>query len=579
MNDGQFSMNRRRFISYFSAAGLGSTLMPGVLTAVAQDAEIITSEMLEAAQKIAGLSFTRAEQKWILQSLNGEGSPLAAYDILRAARLGNDTQSAIVFNPVPPGKQLPTEQKPLKRQKINVSMPATDEELAFLPVTHIAKLVESRQVKPSELTKLYLARLKQYDPMLHCVVNLTEEIAQRQAKRADEEIAAGTYRGPLHGIPWGVKDLLAVHGTRTTWGASPYKERVINTDATVFRRLTEAGAILLAKLSTGALADGDQWFGGQTRNPWNTDQGSSGSSAGPGSATAAGLVGFSIGTETGGSIMSPAARNGVTGLRPTFGRVSRYGAMALAWTMDKIGPMCRSAEDCALVFNAIYGPDNKDNTLLDVPFNWDATADVTKLRVGYRSAVFENDIVDDPEPPKHSGRLQQIRKNYEEALHIIRSLGVEVIPFELPDVPSEALSLIEWTEKAAAFDAPTRSGKLDMIKEQPDKSHGPADHFRTSRFIPAVEYIQANRLRMRVMEEVDAAMSDFDLFISTVGRGSSVYLTNHTGHPAISMPSGFFQGSPTNLMFTGKLFGEPEILLLAHAFQGMTDHHLKHPQL
>ena len=578
-NDQRFAVNRRRFIGCFSAAGLASTLMPGALAAVARGAESITIEMIEAAQEIAGLSFTREEQEWIVQSLNGERSPIAAYETLRAANLGNSTQSAIVFNPVPAGKKLPSERRPLKRQEVDVSMPATDDELAFLPVTHLAKLVETRQIKPTELTKLYLARLKRYDPTLHCVVNLTEELAHRQAKRAEEEIAAGTYRGPLHGIPWGAKDLLAVRGTKTTWGALPYKDRVIETDATVYRRLTEAGAILIAKLSSGALADGDQWFGGQTRNPWNTEQGSSGSSAGPGSATAAGLVGFAIGTETGGSIMSPSARNGVTGLRPTFGRVSRYGAMALAWTMDKIGPMCRSAEDCALVFDAIYGPDGKDNTILDVPFNWDATADVTKLRVGYRRSAFEGETPEDPENPERAAQRRQIRTNNEEALRVIRSLGVEVVPFELPEVPIEALGLIERTEGAAAFDDPTRSGTLNLIKEPPERSHGPADHFRTARFVPAVEYIQANRLRMRVIEEVDEAMSDLDLFISAVDQGSSVYLTNLTGHPAIAMPSGFFQGSPTNLMFTGKLFGEPEILLLAHAFQAKTDHHLKHPKL
>ena len=262
-------------------------------------------------------------------------------------------------------------------------MPGSDEALAFLPLTHLARLVESRQVKPSELTKLYLARLKKYDPQLHCVVSLTEELALRQAKQADEEIAAGTYRGPLHGIPCGLKDLLAVRGTKTTWGMSPFKDRVIDADATVYSRLTKAGAILVAKLSTGALAVTAQWFGGMTRNPWNTEQDASGSSAGPGSATAAGLVGFSIGTDTGGSIIQPSTRNGISGLRPTFGRVSRYGAMALAWTQDTVGPMCRSAEDCALVLDAIHGPDGKDNTVLDVPFNWDASADVAKLRVGY----------------------------------------------------------------------------------------------------------------------------------------------------------------------------------------------------
>ena len=573
MDEKRLAINRRRFITGLSAAGLGSTLMPGALAAVAQDAETITLEMIEAAQTIAGLSFARDEQERIVKSLNGERSPLQAFDTLRAANLGNSTQSALVFNPVPPGKTLPSERRPLKRQDLEVPMPATDEELAFLPVTHLARLVETRQIKPTELTELYFARLKQYDPKLHCVITLTEELARRQATRADEELATGTYRGPLHGIPWGAKDLLAVRGIKTTWGASPYKDQVINTDATAYTRLTEAGAILIAKLSMGSLASGDRWFGGRTRNPWNTRQGSGGSSAGPGSATAAGLVGFAIGTETRGSIISPSARNGITGLRPTFGRVSRYGAMALSWTMDKLGPMCRSAEDCALVFDAICGPDGKDNTIIDVPFNWDATADVTKLRVGYLSSAFEGAIIEDPENPDRAEGERQTRQNNQAALQTIRSLGVKVTRFELPDVPTEAIGFILGTEAAAAFDGPTRIAQLNLMKEPPEESRWP-DRFRASRFVPAVEYIQANRLRMRVMQEVDEAMSDLDLFI-----GSNLGVTNLTGHPEISMPSGFFQGSPTSLRLTGKLFGEPEILLLAHAFQGKTDHHLKHPTL
>ena len=573
MDEKRLVLNRRRFITGLSAVGLGSTLMPGALAAVAQDADRVTIEMIEAAQRIAGLSFTPAEQETIVDRLNRENSALTAFDTLRDAAIDFSTQPALVFNPLPPGKALPSERRPLRRQDIDVSMPATDEELAFLPVTHLARLVETRQVKSSELTELYLARLKQYDPMLHCVVNLTEEIARRQARRADEEIAAGTYRGPLHGIPWGAKDLLAVRGTKTTWGASPFRDQVIDTDATVYSRLTEAGAVLVAKLSMGALASGDRWFGGRTRNPWNTDQGSSGSSAGPGSATAAGLVGFSIGTETRGSIISPSTRNGVTGLRPTFGRVSRYGAMALSWTMDKIGPMCRSAEDCALVFDAIHGPDGRDNTILDVPFSWDATADVTKLRVGYLRSAFEDEIEEDADDPERAAGQRQTRQNNEVALQVIRALGVELVPFELPEVPTDAIGFILGTEAAAAFDEPTRNAQLNGMTEAPEESRWP-DSFRASRFVPAVEYLQANRLRMRVMEEVDEALSDLDLFI-----GSNLRITNLTGHPEISMPSGFFEGSPTSLRFTGKLFGESEILLLAHAFQARTDHHARHPTL
>jgi len=573
MDEQQLAVNRRRFLTGFSAAGLGSTLMPGALAAVAQDADTITLEMIEAAQAIAGLSFTRQERERIVEHLNGARSPIPAFDTLQIANLANDTQPAFVFNPVPPGKTLPSDRRPLKRREFEVSRPASDDDLAFLPVTHLAKLIENRQIKPSELTKLYLARLKQYDPRLHVVVTLTEELALRQAQRADDEIAEGLYRGPLHGIPWGAKDLLAVRGTKTTWGMSPYADRTIDLDSTVFSKLSEAGAILIAKLSTGALAVSARWFGGLTRNPWNTEQDASGSSAGPGSATAAGLVGFSIGTDTGGSIILPSTRNGVTGLRPTFGRVSRYGAMALVWTQDTIGPMCRSAEDCALVLNAIYGPDGKDNTLLDVPFNWDATVDVTKLRVGYLRSAFEGEILENPEDPTSGSRRRQVRQNNERALGVIRSLGVEVVPFDLPEVPIEAIDFMRYAETAAAFDDVTRTGLLTRVEEGPEQSRRP-NEIRSARFIPAVEFIQGNRLRMRAMEQMDESMRDLDLFI-----GSNQALTNRTGHPVISLPNGFSQGSPTGLHLTGKLFGDSEILLLADAFQAATDYHERQPQL
>jgi Asp-tRNA(Asn)/Glu-tRNA(Gln) amidotransferase A subunit family amidase len=572
MNEQRVAFNRRRFFECLSALGLGATLMPDALTIAAQDSEIVTIEMIEVAQRIAGVSFTRVEQQSIVTRLNAPRGYMAGFDFLRTADLGNSTQPAIVFNPVPPGKVLPAGPRFLNRRQPVVSRPSSDEALAFLPVTHLAKLVETRQVKPSELTDLYLARLAKYDPTLHCVVNLTPQLALAQAKQADAEIAAGTYRGPLHGIPFGLKDLFAVRGTRTTWGASPYKDQVIDTDATVYARLREAGAILVAKLSSGALALTAQWFGGVTLNPWNTQQDASGSSAGPGSATAAGLVAFSIGTDTGGSVISPSARNGLTGMRPTFGRVSRYGAMALAWTQDTVGPMCRSAEDCAIVFNAIYGPDGKDNTVLDVPFGWDAEADVTQLRVGYLRSAFGDSA------GRQSGRAASpeesaTRGNNEEALRVIRGLGVQVIPFDLPEVAIEAIDFIRYAETAAAFDDLTRSGRLREVEHGPEQSPRPAE-IRPARFIPAVEYIQANRYRMRVMEQMDRAMSGLDLFI-----GADLMLTNRTGHPVISLPNGFFEGSPTGLQLTGKLFGEPELLLLAHVFQSRTDHHLRHPQL
>jgi len=546
--------------------------MPGALAAVAQDATTVTVEMVETAQKIAGLSFTRAELEAMLERLNGERGPLESFTALRAAKLGNDTAPALVFNPVPAGKTIPTGASSMRSSAVEPSLPSNEDELAFLPVTHLAKLIERREIKSTELTKLYLDRLKRFDPTLHCVVNLTEDIALAQAKRADEEIAAGTYRGPLHGIPWGAKDLLAVKGTKTTWGASPYRDQTVDVDSTVYERLTAAGAVLVAKLSMGALASGDRWFGGRTRNPWNTEQGSSGSSAGPGSATAAGLVGFSIGTETRGSIISPSTRNGVSGLRPTYGQVSRYGAMALSWSMDKIGPMCRAAEDCALVFDAIRGPDGKDNTLFDVPFQWDAGRDVRELKVGYLRSDYD-DIDDDPDNPDRVARARATQVNNREALDVIRSLGVDLIPFDLPDLPSDAVGFVLTTESAAAFDDLTLEGDLDSMKQPPEESRWP-DGFRASRFVPAVEYIQANRLRTRIMEQLDEALGDMDLFI-----GSDLGLTNLTGHPEISVPGGFFEGTPTSLRFTGKLFGESEILLLAHAFQSQTEHHLKHPTL
>lgn len=579
VNEKRFAMNRRRFVQYFSAVGLGSTLLSGALTAVAQDASQITTEMIEAAAKVAGLTFSQEEMETIVQSLNGNRSFLRSYEQIREMNIDNSTQPAIVFNPHPPGYTPPSGRKPFIMSDVEVSKPATDKDLAFLPVRHLAELIRTRQVTSTELTKLYISRLRKYDPVLHCVVTITEDLALKQAKQADEEIAAGMYRGPLHGIPWGAKDLLAVKGYRTTWGATPYKDQIIDVDSTVYTLLTEAGAVLVAKLAMGALAQGDRWFGGRTRNPWNTERGSSGSSAGPGSATSAGLVGFSIGTETQGSIISPSRVNGVNGLRPTFGRISRYGAMALSWTMDKIGPMCRYAEDCALVFNAIYGPDGKDNSVSDVPFNWNANADVGKLKVGYLKNRYFSDLPEEPENPDDTQRQTfqnrvETKKRDDEALNVLLSLGVDLKPVELPDLPSRAIGFILTTEAAAAFDELTRSNRDDLMNDEPERSRW-GSAFRLHRFVPAVEYIQANRVRSRIIAEFNEFMSDYDLFV-----GSSLGLTNLTGHPEINVVNGFTsQGLPASMQFTGKLYGEPEILLLAHAYQNATDHHLKHPDM
>jgi len=517
--------------------------------------------MVVEAARIAGLTFGDDELEAIAEKLNGDGSLIESYRGMREEDIPNSLAPALVFNPLPTGFQLPTERRPMRRSAVEMPSPKTDEDLAFLPVTQLARLLESQAVTSVELTRLYLSRLKLYDPKLHCVVNLTEDLALEQARRADQEIAAGNYRGPLHGVPWGAKDLLAVRGYPTTWGASPYRERTIDNDAAVYERLRDAGAVLVAKLSMGALAQGDRWFGGLTRNPWKLDQGSSGSSAGPGSATAAGLVGFSIGTETRGSIISPSRRCGVTGLRPTFGRVSRYGAMTLSWSMDKIGPMCRSAEDCALVLDVINGRDDRDASTFDVPFNWDATADVHRLRVGYLRSHFEEEIPDDPQNPELVQRRREAVRNGREALGLIRELGVEVQPIEL-DVTSQHLDFLLFTEAAAAFDALAREDGDDSMRPDPESSAWP-DSFRLHRFVPAVEYIQANRLRARKIEQLHEVFEDIDLFV-----GSALGLTNLTGHPEISVPYGFTsQGTPTAFSLTGKLFGEEAILQLAQAFQ------------
>jgi len=568
LDEFRFDINRRRFLQCFSASGL--VFMPGALAAVAGDADVVTQEMLEAAEAIAGISFTREEQERILARLNSPAGPLPGLEVLREADLG-DLPPAIAFNPVVPGMVVPKERHPFVRGPLEVSMPATERELAYLPVTHLSRLVETRQVKPSELTELYLDRLRRFDGVLFCVVELTEEIARRQAQQADEEIAAGIYRGPLHGIPWAIKDLFAIRGTRTTWGMTPYRDRVIDEDSTVYERLTDAGAILVAKVSTGALATTARWFGGVTRSPWNTERDAAGSSAGSGSAMAAGLAGFTIGTDTGGSVIGPSTRNGVTGIRPSFGRVSRHGGMVLSWTQDTVGPICRSAEDCALVLDVIQGPDGRDNTVMDLPFNFDATREVSGLRVGYLRSAFEGEIPATPNNPEAAEVERATRRNNREALEVIRSLGIELVPFDLPDVSIEGIDLIRYVETAAYFEDATRRGDLTPAEEGPERSVRTIE-IRSAWFTPAVAYIQANRYRMRAMQQVAEAMSELDLFV-----GSRLPLTNRLGNPVVALPSGFFGDWPTSLHLTGRVFADAEILGLAHAFQRVTDHHLKHP--
>ncbi len=522
----------------------------------------ITTSDIASVEKIAALHFTAKERKMML---NGVRRSSSSYERLRNTSLDNHVPPALLFNPVLPGMEFKQTQNPLRYTvPADVQVPDNFEDLAFYPVTSLAQLIKSRKVSSIELTQLYLSRLKKYGPRLNCVITLTEELALKQAKRADEEIASGKYRGPLHGIPWGAKDLLSTKGINTTWGAMPYKDQVIDEDATVVRRLEEAGAVLVAKLSMGALAMGDVWFGGKTLNPWNPEQGSSGSSAGSAAATAAGLVGFSIGTETLGSIVSPSTRCNVTGLRPTYGRVSRYGAMALSWSMDKIGPICRTVEDCALVFQAVFGPDEKDLTIVDLPFSWDPSADLKNIRIGYLKKAFESENDD--------------KKNNEAALEVLRSLGIELIPIELPDFPVYNISFILRAEAAAAFDELTRSNRDNLLVRQ-DRGAWP-NSFRQARLIPAVEYIQANRLRTLLMQQMTETMEKIDVYVAPRRGGANLLITNLTGHPAVLIPNGHNEKEgPTPITFIGNLFGEANALRAAKAFQDATGFHLKHPDL
>lgn len=520
------------------------------------------SHHIKTAAELSGIDFTSEEIDLMKDDVEDN---LKSYTSMRKYTLQNSTPPSLYFDPFPPGFKLEKEPYPaLDLELPQIERPENLEDLAFATVPQLAALIKTRQVTSTELTQMYLARLKKYDPKLKCVITLTEELALKQAARADEEIAAGNYRGPLHGIPWGAKDLLATKDIKTTWGSMPYQHQAIDHDAAVVKKLEEAGAVLVAKLSLGALAWGDVWFGGQTRNPWDTEQGSSGSSAGPASATSAGLVGFSIGTETWGSIVSPANRCGVTGLRPTFGRVSRDGAMALSWSMDKIGPICRSVEGCALVFNAIYGPDGQDLTIKDAPFTWPADIDIKKLRVGYVKKAFDAEY--------------ENKKNDQAVLETFKKMGVQLIEMDLPEFPVDSISFILSAEAAAAFDELTRSGKDDMLVRQ--VRHAWPNVFRHSRLIPAVEYIQANRHRTMVQAEMVKLFQKVDVYICPTYGGNNLLLTNLTGHPSVVVPNGFDKKNhPTSITFMGDLFDEEAVLAVARAFQNATLFHMKHPQL
>ncbi|WP_375417788.1 amidase [uncultured Hymenobacter sp.] len=538
----------------------------------------ITVPLLRAAQQLMGLSFSDAQLDSTRRNLTNYRE---SYEALRKIPLPNSVAPALGFDPRPlrlrlsaqslppsattnPGKADPAGKLPAVPK---VMLPTSRDELAFYTVRQLGELLRTRQITSLELTDFFLARLKKYDPQLHCVITLTEDLARQQARQADAEIKAGKYRGPLHGIPFGVKDLFSAKGYKTTWGSVPYKEQILDEDAAVVERLRAAGAVLLAKLTLGELAQGDVWFGGKTRTPWDVSRGSSGSSAGSASAVAAGLLPFAIGTETLGSIVSPSTACGVTGLRPTYGRVSRAGAMVLSWSMDKAGPLARTAEDCAIVLAALTtaGPDARDavTLLASNRFHYAFGTDLKKLRVGYIKAAFD--------------QAYPTKANDEATLAVLRKLGVELVPLELPAIVPGALRFVLTAEGAAAFDELTRSGRDAQLVLQ-NRFAWP-NTFRSSRFIPAVEYIQAQRVRSLLIEQMDAQLKGLDAYIAP-SFSANLTLTNLTGHPAVAVPNGFTAaGLPTTITFMGQLYEEGTLLALAKAYQDATDFEEKHPAL
>jgi Asp-tRNA(Asn)/Glu-tRNA(Gln) amidotransferase A subunit family amidase len=611
-------LDRRTFLTVCSSLGLTSTLLPGVLWAMADEKGKVTRDMIDHAAAVAGIHIGDEYKDMMLESLT---EYTKSYDAIYKLNIRNEVAPAFIFDPVLPGMKFETERRPIRisaAPNVHASgAPKNIEDVAFSSVRELAELVRTKKVSSVALTDMYLARLKRYDPTLKFVITLTEDRAKAKAQEADHEIAAGKYRGPLHGLPWGAKDLLAVKGYRTTWGAGGFEEQKFDEDATVVQRLDAAGAVLVAKLTLGALAQGDKWFGGMTRNPWNPRQGSSGSSAGSASATASGCVAFAIGSETLGSISSPSTRCGATGLRPTFGLVPRTGAMALSWSMDKLGPLCRAVEDCAIVLSAIHGSDGHDRTVHDVAFNWDANIDWRKLRVGYLKKDFDPQPPNQPEPPKEEknlspeeqkkreqdkadraqarARSEYDRKFNDAAIEKLRAMGVNLIPVEMPELPYGAMRSILVAEAAAAFDDLTRSGR-DKLLTQQAKFDWP-NTFRASRFIPAVEYIQASRARMLAMEQVAKVFDKVDVIVAPT-FSTQLLITNLTGHPAIILPNGLRgedapkpkvmesgelepggPGTTTSLTFLGKLYGEAKMLAMAKAYQDATGFHLKHPKL
>ncbi len=532
---------------------------------MAQDT--LTKNDLPAAAHLMDLSFT---QKEIDSMYDGVKENMLLYRLMHKKTLNNNVPMSLWQSPVLPGMQFNE-----KQEKINwnipskISLPANRNDLAFYNILQLASLIKNKKISSVELTKFFIDRIRRFGDTLQCVISVTEEIAMQQASQADAEIAAGKYRGPLHGIPYGLKDLFAVKGTKTTWGAAPYKNQVIEQDAFVYTQLQNAGAVLVAKFTLGALAMGDYWYGGRTKNPWNLQTGSSGSSAGSASATVAGLVPFAIGTETWGSITSPSSTCGATGLRPTFGSISRSGAMTLSWSLDKVGPICRSAEDAAVVFQYIHGTDGLDQSAVNKPFNYQPKADLKKMRVAYAKNYYD--------------RITDTSRSEWKVLEAYKQMGVELVPINFPDSAQyhyAIMDIVIGAECAAAFDDFTRTNLDDEMTRQ-GRGDWP-NSFRTSRFVPAVEYINANRHRYLLMQQVNEAMKDIDVLICpTRGSGNQGAITNLTGHPVVCVPTGFDKRNnlPTSITLIGKLYDEATILAAAKAYQDATQWDDIHPTM
>jgi Asp-tRNA(Asn)/Glu-tRNA(Gln) amidotransferase A subunit family amidase len=595
---------RRRFMAHFAGIGLGATVVPGVVWARMQDAQTdrITLAMVTEALKLSGIEMSEADRQAMVQAANRN---LSSFEEIRKIHIPNDVSPPFHFSPLVPGMQVNRTKQPIKFSAVTVKRPANLEDVAFWPVRHLAELIRTKQVTSVQLTEMYLGRLHRYNAKLNNVVTFLDDLGMAQAQQADAEIAAGKYKGPLHGIPWGAKDIISVKGYKTTWGSPPFKDQMFDYDASVVEMLRDAGAVLIAKVTTGELAQGDQWFGGRTNSPWDPAQGSSGSSAGPSSATAAGCIAFGIGSETSGSILSPSARCGLAGLRPTFGRISRYGVMALSWTQDRLGPICRYAEDCAIVMQAIAKPDNRDMSVSDIPFNWNAQLDIKKLRVGYIKESFD-DLTN-----------AAAKENAQKMLDTLKSVGVStLIPMKIPEVNTSVSAI--GVESDAFFDELTRQGKMKDTRMRGRQS---------SRIIPAMEYLQSQRVRMMMMTELAAATADVDVYVvasngggggggrgrgtdpaadpaaaataggdpaaargGRAGRGAGgpprpqgpaqrhSTMANLACYPAINVPNGFApEGTPTNATFFARPFGEGELLALAKAYQDAAGFHLKRP--